>query len=84
MTWIEILWKIACTVFAALVGALAVYFALRLLGKVLKIVVTVVVVAAVLIAVWWIFRSGAGASLASRFLTAENAHFLHTVSGYIL
>ena len=83
MTWIEMLWKIACTVFAALVGSLAVYFALRLLGKVLKIVVTVVVVVAVLIAVWWIFFRNGGAAIASRFLSVET-QLLRTVSGYIL
>lgn len=84
MAWIEILWKIACTVFAALVGALAIYFALRLLGKVLKIVVTVVVVIAVLLAVWWIFfKSGNGAVIASKFLSVDSVPFLHTVSGYL-
>ena len=59
---VELFGDIAYAALALLVAVLALYFALRVLGRIAKFVVTVVVLIVVAVVLWIIFKDG-GASL---------------------
>ena len=58
MPFIDLLVRVAGILFTALVAVLAIYLAVRLLGKFVKIVVTVIVALAVIFAVWFLWSRG--------------------------
>lgn len=58
----SLLVDIAVALLTVLVGAVAVYFAIRLLGRIAKTVVTVLVVIAVLLVLWFVFGDGVALS----------------------
>ena len=66
---VELFGDIAYAALSLLVAVLALYFALRVLGRIAKFVVTVVVLIVVAVVLWIIFKDG-GASL-SLFGEAE-------------
>ena len=58
MPFIDLLIRVAGILFTALVAVLAIYLAMRLLGKFVKIVVTVIVALAVVFAIWFLWSRG--------------------------
>ena len=58
----SLLVDLAVALLTVLVGAVAVYFAIRLLGRIAKTVVTVLVVIAVLLILWFVFGDGVALS----------------------
>ena len=58
MPFVDLLVRVAGILFTALVAVLAIYLAMRLLGKFVKIVVTVIVAIAVIFAIWFLWSRG--------------------------
>lgn len=55
---VELLSDIAYAALTLLVAVLAVYFAIRLLGRIAKFVVTVIILVIVVVVLWVIFSDG--------------------------
>lgn len=76
MPFIDLLVRVAGILFTALVAVLAIYVAMRLLGKFVKIVVTVIVAIAVIFAIWFLWSRGLVPDLKSLDLLSNTTLFI--------